>query len=250
MSKNRSMATRQPAPNRPMAVRKVDGNPQKKSGCGGFGAAMFIFVILGLVLLMLTGILPSPFEAQVTPPPQTDSSSTTVYFISPPGGVTPEPSAQATPIPEATATEIPAATLAPTPSNTPRAMPFVSQDKGSFPNSMLHPQYKCEEYLFIGGEVWDLRDSPVLGLVVRLTGSYGGELVDFSSESGDVKLYGQSGFEFVVANKQIAEDKLVIQLFDQNEQALSAPVKLATTGLCDANLLIINFKQVQEISDN
>ncbi len=88
------------------------------------------------------------------------------------------------------------------------------------------------------------------GLIIRLTGTYGGGLVDFTSESGDVKLYGQSGFEFVMENKQIAEDNLTIQLFDQNNNPLSAPVKLKITGRCNANLIIVNYKQVQEISEN
>ena len=130
-------------------------------------------------------------------------------------------------------------------------MPFVLRGMPEgYPNALLHPQYDCEEYLFIGGEVWDLREAPVLGLIVRLTGTYGGGLVDFRSEAGDVELYGQSGFEFVMENKQIAEDNLTIQLFDQNNQPLSAPVKLKITGQCDANLIIVNYKQVQEIPEN
>jgi hypothetical protein len=51
-------------------------------------------------------------------------------------------------------------------------------------------------------------------------------------------------------NKQIAANTMYIQLFDANEQALSAPVRLSITGQCDANLLIVNYKQVQEISDD
>ncbi len=51
-------------------------------------------------------------------------------------------------------------------------------------------------------------------------------------------------------NRQIAEDDLWIQLFDQNDQPLSAPVNLKISGDCDANLLIVNYKQVQEIPEN
>ena len=250
MTYNRRPQSRQPVQNRPMAVRRVDAPPSKKSGCGGFGAALFIFVVLGIVILMLIGVLPSPFEPKVTPPPQV-TDATPNYFITPAVVDTIQPTATETPqaVVEPTHTTVP--TDVPAPTEQPRSMPFVLRGTPEgYPNALLHPQYDCEEYLFIGGEVWDLREAPVLGLIVRLTGTYGGGLVDFRSESGDVELYGQSGFEFVMENKQIAEDNLTIQLFDQNNQPLSAPVKLKITGQCDANLIIVNYKQVQEISEN
>ncbi len=250
MTYNRRPQSRQPVQNRPMAVRRVDAPPPKKSGCGGFVAALFIIVVLGIVILMLTGVLPSPFEPKVTPPPQV-TDATPNYFITPAVVDTIQPTATETPpaVVEPTHTTVP--TDVPTPTEQPRSMPFVLRGTPEgYPNALLHPQYGCEEYLFIGGEVWDLREAPVLGLIVRLTGTYGGGLVDFRSESGDVELYGQSGFEFVMENRQIAEDNLTIQLFDQNNQPLSAPVKLKITGQCDANLIIVNYKQVQEISEN
>ena len=250
MTYNRRPQSRQPVQNRPMAVRRVDAPPSKKSGCGGFGAALFIFVVLGIVILMLIGVLPSPFEPKVTPPPQV-TDATPNYFITPAVVDTIQPTATETPqaVVEPTHTTVP--TDVPAPTEQPRSMPFVLRGTPEgYPNALLHPQYDCEEYLFIGGEVWDLREAPVLGLIVRLTGTYGGGLVDFRSESGDVELYGQSGFEFVMENKQIAEDNLTIQLFDQNNQPLSAPVKLKITGQCDANLIIVNYKQVQEIAEN
>lgn len=253
MSQDRRGAPRQPAPNRPMAVRRVD-TPKKKSGCGGFGAAMFVFIILGVVLLMLTGVIPSPFDPQVTPPPQIDSSSTPIFFINPPIVNSPEPSSTHPFTPDIVVateelTELPPTATEPLIATaTARSMPYVLRGTPEgYPNALLHPQYDCEEFLFIGGEVWDLREAPVLGLTVRLTGTYGGELVDFTSESGDVELYGRSGFEFVMENKQIVENDLSIQLLDGNGQALSAPVKLSITGECDANLLIVNYKQVQDI---
>ena len=249
MNHNRRPQSRQPVQNRPMAVRRVD-TPPKKSGCGGFGAALFIIVVLGIVILMLTGVLPSPFEPKVTPPPQVNNV-TPNYFITPPVVDTIQPTATETPqaVAEASRTVVP--TDVPAPTEQPKSMPFVLRGTPEgYPNALLHPQYDCEEYLFIGGEVWDLREAPVLGLIIRLTGTYGGGLVDFTSESGDVKLYGQSGFEFVMENKQIAEDNLTIQLFDKNNNPLSAPVKLKITGQCDGNLIIVNYKQVQEFSEN
>lgn len=251
MKNDLRLQPRQPIQNRPMAVRKTDAPPKKKSGCSGFGAAMFLFVILGIVLLMLTGVLPSPFDPQVTPPPQVNNPTAPVYFITPQTEATAQPSPTNTAAVQPTSTATPVIVEEPSPTPTNRPMPFVlrGQPEG-YPNAMLHPQYECSEYLFIGGEVWDLREAPVLGLSVRLSGTYGGHLVDFTSLSGDVALYGKSGFEFVMENRQIAEDDLWIQLFDQNDQPLSAPVNLIISGECDANLLIVNYKQVQEIPEN
>ena len=97
--------------------------------------------------------------------------------------------------------------------------------------------------------MWDLRESPLKGLIVKLTGSYGGGMVELSSESGEVEIYGQSGYGFVIDNKQIKSDTLYIQLFDAQGNPLSAKVNLSISGECDGNLLLVNYKQVREISN-
>lgn len=247
MSRDRRVNPRQPAPNRPMAVRRTEP-AKKQSGCGGAGAALFLILIIVVVILMITGVIPSPTDRKITPPPLIEITSTPILFNTPAAPTPSEPSlVPTTPLPSNT----PTATNTLAPSQTPRAMPFVLRGTPEgYPNAMLHPQYECEKYLFIGGEIWDLREAPVLGMTVRLSGTYGGETVDFTSISGDVTIYGQSGFGFVMENKQIAANTMYIQLFDANEQALSAPVRLSITGQCDANLLIVNYKQVQEISDD
>ena len=112
---------------------------------------------------------------------------------------------------------------------------------------MLFPQYTCEQYLFIGGEVLDLRDAPIYNLTVKLGGTYGGNLVDLSSVSGEVAVYGQSGFGFALDNLRIRESSITVQLFDANGEALSALTYLTITGNCDSNLVIVNYKQVREI---
>lgn len=221
--------------------------PKKSTGCGSIGAGILLLALVLVVLLMLLGILPNPLRVKPT-------------ATSLPAGVTIEPSPTETNVPilsatftstqtlQPTATQTPLPTLTHTPTPTEKPMPFVIKGtpKG-YPNSMLFPQYDCEEYLFIGGEILDLRDAPILGLTVRLGGTYGGSQVDLTSESGDVSVYGESGFGFVLENQRIRESGLTIQLFDANGEALSAQTYLSITGNCDSNLVIVNYKQVREI---
>ena len=221
--------------------------PKKSTGCGSIGAGILLLALVLVVLLMLLGILPNPLEAE--------PAATRL-----PAGVTIEPSPTETNVPilsatftstqtlQPTATQTPLPTLTHTPTPTEKPMPFVIKGtpKG-YPNSMLFPQYDCEEYLFIGGEILDMRDAPILGLTVKLGGTYGGSQVDLTSESGDVSVYGESGFGFVLENQRIRESGLTIQLFDANGEALSAQTYLSITGNCDSNLVIVNYKQVREI---
>lgn len=243
---------RLPVQNRPMAVRRTEPE-KKKSGCGGAGAALFLVAIFGLAILMISGVIPTPFEEKITlPPPTQQFTSTPFVFGTIPVIVSEEPTtltSSPTPsLPTDTPVVLPSDTPAQTPTNP--SMPFVLRGAPEgYPNALIHPQYDCEEFLFIGGEVWDLREAPVIGLKVKLTGTYGGAVVDFTSESGDIDLYGESGFEFVMDNQQISADTMYIQLFDENDQPLSAPVQLSITGQCDSNLIIVNYKQVQEIPD-
>jgi len=64
-------------------------------------------------------------------------------------------------------------------------MPFVIRGTPeALTHKLFHPQYACEDYLFIGGQVWDLQDAPLTGLVVHLGGSYGGASVDLDAKTG------------------------------------------------------------------
>lgn len=229
-----------------MAVPARPAN--QNSGCSGIGVATAVMAVILVLLLMLLGIIPSPLgNAESTPaasstPP---AGSTTLPLDS-----TPEPAdtQTATPTLQPTSTSTATATITPTTTATPteKPMPFVLRGTPQgYPNALLHAQYSCEEYLFIGGEIWDLRESPVLGITVRLGGTYGSEAVEMSVQSGDIPLYGESGFEFVLKNKMITEENLYIQLFDENGQALSSRSYLPVSDSCEANLIIVNFKQVR-----
>jgi len=228
-----------------MAVpRTVD---QKAPGCTGLTLATLLMIGILVVLLMLLGIVPSPFtnaptQATTSTKPRTGLTTET------PGALVTQQSSTAAPSTTSTATQTSTVTHTPTPTTTPtpKPMPFVMRGTPqAFPNALLHSQYACKDYLFIGGEVLDLRESPILGLTVTLNGSYGGESVEMTAKSGDVTLYGESGFEFALANKQIVSDTLYIQLWDENGEPASSPTYLHVDGTCEANLIIINFKQVR-----
>lgn len=249
MSQNRRTQNYQPASNRPMAVRKSDQLPaKKKNGCAGIFAVLFLLVVVLMVVLLVSGKISSPFDEKITPPAESLSTSTINYFITPPGYVEITPTASQV-ISTPSKTPLPTEVIIPTKTATPRAMAFVSQLVGTFPHTMFYNQYQCEDYLIIGGEVWDLRESPLKGLTVRLSGTYGGGSVDMSSKSGEINVFGQSAFGFILDNQQIKSNSLSLQLFDENGQALSAKVSLSISGECDGNLVLVNFKQVQDFGD-
>ena len=223
--------------------------PKKSSGCGSIGAGILLLALVLLVLLMLLGILPNPLETEPTATslpgmPTNEPSITSEVTVAQSATST----ATLTQTLEPTATLTPEPTLTHTPTPTEKPMPFVVKGTpNGYPNSMLFPQYSCEEYLFIGGEILDLREAPILGLTVRLGGTYGGSLVDMTSVSGDMSVYGESGFGFVIENQRIRESGITIQLFDENGEPLSSLIYLSITGNCDSNLVIVNYKQVREI---
>ena len=244
-NRNRPPVRRTSPAARPMAVPIEP--PKKSAGCGSIGAGVLLLLLVLVVLLMLLGILPNPLEAKptatnlpagLTSEPSPNVEMTPTWSATPTQTQTLEPTATHTPEPTSTYT--------PTPTEKP--MPFVIKGTPEgYPNSMFFPQYDCEEYLFIGGEVLDLREAPVFDLTIKLGGTYGGSLVDLTSLSGEVTVYGESGFGFVIENQRIRESDLTIQLFDANGEALSALTYLSITGNCDSNLLLVNYKQVREI---
>ena len=223
--------------------------PKKSTGCGSIGVGVLLLALVLVVLLMMMGILPNPLEAQPT------ATNGLVVITNEPTSITQITATYSATVPptqtqtlEPTATFTPEPTLTFTPTPTEKPMPFVIKGTPEgYPNAMLFPQYDCEEYLFIGGEILDLREAPVLGLTVKLGGTYGGSLVDQTSVSGEMTVYGESGFGFVIDNQRIRESGITIQLFDENGEALSALTYLSITGNCDSNLVIVNYKQVREI---
>lgn len=226
-----------------MAVPAVQ--PKKSTGCGSLGAGVALLALVLVVLMMLLGVLPNPLD-----PKPTATAKPTLLAIDPTEAaeITPNVTLTPTHTQKPTLTDTPAPTLTFTPTPTEKPMPYVLRGTPTgYPNAMLFPQYSCEEYLFIGGEIWDLREAPVSGLTVKLGGTYGEETIDLSSVSGEVTVYGTSGFGFVIDNQRIRENRIYIQLLDESGQPLSAQTFITVTGNCDTNLVIVNYKQVREI---
>lgn len=225
---------------------------RKRGSCSSITVGIVLMIIILIVLLAASGIISAPVVRKTTPLP----TQTSTGFALPAGqaSVTLEPTGTATATMTALPTLTPTITHTPTPTNSPsptptpteKSMPFVVRGTPEgLSHTLFHPEYACEDYLFIGGQVWDLQDSALVGLVVRLGGTYGGDIVDMTVESGSSAIYGRSGYEFALTNKQIAESNIFIQLEDASGEVLSTRTFLSINGSCQANLVIVNFKQVR-----
>lgn len=155
--------------------------------------------------------------------------------------ITPFPSS--TPFPSITPRFKP--TLTRTPTYTPKpAYPFTASIS-PYESTIIHPEAACN-WMGVGGQVYDLKNNPVVGLIVHLGGTLNGKTVDMTTVSGTAPLYGQGGFEFVLGAAPLAsKDTLFIELLDQQALPLSGQVLLTTYEDCKKNLLIVRFKQVK-----
>lgn len=206
--------------------------------------------LIGFLLMILVAVLTYfLMRFEVIPPmaifaPTQTKTSTATATLTATQLLKPSDTATVTPTIEPTATATATPTQTPTPTEKP--MPFILMGTvQALPNTLLHPQYSCEAYLFIGGQVWDLQNSPVKNVTVRLTGEYGGEMVDEDVLTGSVTVYGESGYGFALPNKLVDGDLLYLQLLDPNGEPLSSPVELKITSSCQENLILVNFKQVR-----
>ncbi len=158
-----------------------------------------------------------------------------------------EPTATRTPAP--TLTPPPTATLyvmkgvkTPTPSRTPKPnTPYYASAPTYLSSTIYHPESGCN-WLGVAGQAVDKNNSPVLYLVVKLGGSIGGREIDLLTLSGTAPAYGQSGFEFVIADQPIASNgTLWIQLLEQGDKPLTDKVYFNTYADCNKNLILIRF---------
>jgi hypothetical protein len=99
----------------------------------------------------------------------------------------------------------------------------------------------------VAGQVFDLRGGPVIGLLVQMGGTLEGKLLDTqTSMTGIARQYGESGFEFPIAERVVASNNnLWIQLLDQAGLPLSDKIYFSTSDDCKKNLILISFKQVK-----
>ena len=112
-------------------------------------------------------------------------------------------------------------------------------------STTYHPDSGCN-WVGVAGQVVDMNNSPILYLTIHLGGKVGDQVVDYLGLSGTAPIYGQSGFEFVLANKPVASSQtLWIQLLDQQNMPFSDKIYLDTFEDCARNLIMVRFKKVQ-----
>lgn len=141
-------------------------------------------------------------------------------------------------------TDTPVPSKTPTATPTPKA-PFSVSSVNSI-ESVIIPHLLDQgcDWQGVGGTVDDQNSSPIIGIVVRLAGTYDGKSVELTTVSGISPEYGKSGFEFVLGDTPIdSRDKLYVQLLDQAGLPLSEKVYFDTSSDCKKNLVLVRFKK-------
>ena len=113
--------------------------------------------------------------------------------------------------------------------------------------NLFHPELGCD-WMGVGGQVVDMSEAPVTGLIIRLGGNLPGVVLPqpMLSLTGVALNYGPGGYEFQLAEKPVgSKGSLWVQLLDQVGIPLSEKVAFDTFNDCGKNLILINFKQVR-----
>lgn len=238
--------------------------PEQKSS--GFSMpALKMWDILSIVVLLITVCLGvyfiliylnptssinplQPYESQPQIPTATITliqldatwTPTPTVYVSPTATLLPS----ITPLATNTPPSLLPQTDTPTATRTPKA-PF-SAASVNFIESIIIPHLLdagCN-WQGVGGTVDDQDSSPIIGIVVRLAGTYDGKTVEMVIVSGVNPEYGQSGFEFALGNTPAdSRDKLYVQLFDQAFLPLSEKIHFDTSSDCKKNLVLVRFKK-------
>jgi hypothetical protein len=164
--------------------------------------------------------------------------------------------------PSATLTPTPTETLPPTPTPvtiTPSPTLPLPPPPGGYPfevrkgnpkaiPNIYHPELDCN-WMGVGGQVIDMSNAPVIGLIIRLGGGLSGVHLpeDMISLTGLSLSYGRSGYEFTLADHPItSHQQLWVQLLSQAGAPISNQVYFDTFESCEQNLIIIDFVQVRK----
>jgi len=198
--------------------------------------------------------LPATWTPSPTVPPSEPPTPRPTYTLEPsftPFYLTPQKDTS-------TPTEIPTITPTVTPIQTPITTTLATPTASPSPTGMAfaatvdylasttyHTDSGCN-WMGVAGLVMDMNNSPILYLSIRLGGKVGDQEMDYLGLSGTAPTYGQSGFEFVLANKPVASTHtLWIQLLDQQNMPFSDKIYLDTFEDCAKNLIMVRFKKVQ-----
>jgi hypothetical protein len=96
----------------------------------------------------------------------------------------------------------------------------------------------------IGGQVFDQNGSPMMGLIVKVSGIFDGHQVLEYIYTGSSQRFGPGGYDLKLADRPVSSQSLSIQLLDTVGTPLSMPFGLYTFDTCQQNLLIINFAPI------
>ena len=96
----------------------------------------------------------------------------------------------------------------------------------------------------IGGQVFDDTGFPMIGLRVKISGTFDGRQVLQYITTGSSQRFGSGGFDLKLGDRPIATQSLRIQLLDSTDVALSPPFVFRTFGDCQQNLLVINMTPI------
>ncbi|HLO16224.1 MAG TPA: hypothetical protein VK206_15425 [Anaerolineales bacterium] len=135
-----------------------------------------------------------------------------------------------------------------TPSPTsPLEIPFSASSVTAVRSTFIpHLQDLACGWFGVGGTVDDINNSPIVGIVVRLAGSLGGDRIELTTLSGVSPDYGKAGYEFVLGNTPLASNKeMYVQLLDGTGRPLSEKIFLTTSTDCERNLILVRFKRTK-----
>ncbi|HEC62478.1 MAG TPA: hypothetical protein ENI27_09555 [bacterium] len=96
----------------------------------------------------------------------------------------------------------------------------------------------------IGGQVFNIDDEPVIGLVVEVGGMLEDNDVVFLNLTGSSPKLGPGGFVITLADHVTAsQGTLWLQMFDLSGTSQSSKLYFDTYEDCDRNLILINFQE-------
>lgn len=186
--------------------------------------------------------------AEPTQAPTTASTATPTRTVFP-ATWTPEPT-------------IPVMTDTPVPQDTPTSSvptPIVEVSPGSVDftfamhgtpapvsTTLIKNEVGCN-WMGAAGQALDLQGRPIIGLLIKVSGTLAGKPLDLISMTGTETRYGDGGYEITLADRPLdSRGELTIQLLDQASLPLSQAYTFDTVNDCKKNLILINFRQIKE----
>jgi len=113
--------------------------------------------------------------------------------------------------------------------------------------NIIEPQLGCN-WMGIGGQVFDINNEPIRGIVIIVGGMLEGTDVNAMAVSGGAVSLGPGGFVIRLADHPIESDgSLWLQLFDNKGEPKTGRVLLTTYGDCDHNLVIVNWIETNSL---